>query len=114
VPVALGASYSRPASARASLCQRPEPWHRKRGRITLLMTPAGRVGAARILAPRLCRLKSDPPRWGLGASGRVLTSVRSSAGSKLDPFRAWTEAQLQSDPRVPLQRLRELGSRAGL
>jgi len=55
-----------------------------------------------------------PPRWGLGASGRVLTSVRSPAGSKLDPFRAWTEAQLQSDPRVPLQRFAGAGGRAGL
>jgi transposase len=42
-----------------------------------------------------------------------LTSVRSPAGSKLDPFRAWTEAQLQSDPRVPLQRLRELAVEQG-
>lgn len=58
-------------------------------------------------------MKSDPPRWGLGASDRVLTSVRSPAGSKLDPFRAWTEAQLQSDPRVPLQRLRELAVELG-
>jgi transposase len=44
----------------------------------------------------------EPPRY-----------VRSPASSKLDPFRSWIEEQLQADPRIPSQRLRELAIELG-
>ncbi len=48
-------------------------------------------------------LGSDgPPRY-----------VRSPARSKLDPFREWICEQLQGDPRIPSQRLRELAIELG-
>jgi transposase len=48
-------------------------------------------------------LQSDgPPRY-----------VRPPAASKLDPFREWICEQLQADPRIPAQRLRELAIELG-
>jgi transposase len=44
----------------------------------------------------------EPPRY-----------VRLRAASKLDPFRSWIEEQLQADPRIPSQRLRELAIELG-
>ena len=44
----------------------------------------------------------EPPRY-----------VRAPAVSKLDPFREWICEQLQADPRVPSQRLREMATDLG-
>ena len=59
------------------------------------------LGLARDTVARA--LVSDaPPRY-----------VRASAGSKLDPFREWICEQLQAEPRIPSQRLRELAIEVG-
>jgi transposase len=39
--------------------------------------------------------------------------VRASAGSKVDPFKEWICEQLQADPRIASQRLREMASDLG-
>jgi transposase len=39
--------------------------------------------------------------------------VRASAGSKLDPFKAWICDQLRADPRIPSLRLREMAAELG-
>jgi hypothetical protein len=44
----------------------------------------------------------EPPRY-----------RRAPATSKLDPFREWVCEQLQADPRIPSQRLRELATELG-
>jgi transposase len=44
----------------------------------------------------------EPPRY-----------QRPSASSKLDPFKVWVEEQLQADPRIPSQRLREMAVEVG-
>jgi Mu transposase, C-terminal domain len=44
----------------------------------------------------------EPPRY-----------QRPVVPSKLDPFKAWIEEQLRSDPRIPSQRLRELAEELG-
>jgi hypothetical protein len=44
----------------------------------------------------------EPPRY-----------QRPSASSKLDPFKVWVEEQLQADPRIPAQRLREMAVEVG-
>jgi len=44
----------------------------------------------------------EPPRY-----------ARPPAPSKLDPFKGWIEEQLQADPRIPSQRLRELALELG-
>jgi transposase len=44
----------------------------------------------------------EPPRY-----------VRAPAPSRLDPFREWVCEQLQADPRIPSQRLRELAVELG-
>jgi hypothetical protein len=57
---------------------------------------ARRLGLARDTVARAVHL-DEPPRY-----------VRARAVSKLDPFRDWICEQLQTDPRIPAQRLREL------
>lgn len=60
-----------------------------------------RTGLARDTVSRL--LAADaPPRYS-----------RAPAGSILDPFRGWICEQLQADPKVPSQRLRELAVEIG-
>jgi transposase len=39
--------------------------------------------------------------------------VRAPAASKLDLFREWICGQLQTDPRIPSQRLREMAAELG-
>ena len=39
--------------------------------------------------------------------------VRASAGSKLDPFKAWIGEQLRADPAIPSLRLREMALEFG-
>jgi hypothetical protein len=66
---------------------------------------ARRLGLARDTVSRAVR-SDEPPRY-----------VRVRAVSKLDPFREWVCGQLQEDPRIPAERLREmaigLGYRGG-
>lgn len=59
------------------------------------------TGLARDTVARAVRLE-EPPRY-----------VRGPAPSKLDPFREWICEQLQADPRIPSQRLRELAIELG-
>src|SRR6202167_6533751 len=60
-----------------------------------------RTGLARDTVSRL--LAADaPPRYS-----------RAPAGSILDPFKGWICEQLQADPKVPSQRLRELAVEIG-
>ncbi len=51
---------------------------------------------------RRALVSEEPPRY-----------VRPPAASKLDPFREWICEQLQADPRIPSQRLRELALELG-
>ena len=60
-----------------------------------------RTGLHRRTVRRALR-SDDPPRY-----------VRRSGPSKLDPFREWICEQLQADPRLPSQRLRELAIELG-
>jgi hypothetical protein len=46
-------------------------------------------------------------------SSRPPQYVRAPAGSKLDPFKEWICEQLQADPRIQSQRLRELATELG-
>jgi hypothetical protein len=62
---------------------------------------ARRLGLARDTVAKAVR-SSEPPRY-----------VRSPTVSKLDPFRDWVCGQLQADPRIPAQRLRELAIELG-
>jgi transposase len=45
---------------------------------------------------------TEPPRYS-----------RVASGSKVDPFKDWICRQLQADPRIQSQRLREMGSEPG-
>ena len=60
-----------------------------------------RMGVARDTVARAVRSET-PPRYS-----------RMPAGSKLDPFKDWICEQLQADPKVPSQRLRELAVEIG-
>jgi transposase len=60
-----------------------------------------RTGLARDTVARLL-VASEPPRY-----------RREPAGSKLDPFKDWICEQLQADPRIQSQRLREMASELG-
>jgi transposase len=60
-----------------------------------------RTGLARDTVARLLAA-SEPPRY-----------RREPAGSKLDPFKDWICEQLQADPRIQSQRLREMASELG-
>jgi transposase len=60
-----------------------------------------RTGLARDTVSRLLAAE-EPPRYS-----------RAPAGSILDPFRGWVCQQLQADPKVPSQRLRELAVEIG-
>jgi transposase len=62
---------------------------------------ARRLGLARDTVARAVR-SPEPPRY-----------VRAPAASKLDPFRGWVCGELQADPRIPSQRLRELAVELG-
>jgi transposase len=62
---------------------------------------ARRTGLARDTVSRLLAAKM-PPRY-----------VRSPSGSILDPFKEWICEELQADPKVPSQRLRELAGEIG-
>jgi hypothetical protein len=62
---------------------------------------ARRTGLARDTVSRLLAAE-EPPRYS-----------RVPAGSILDPFRGWVCEQLQADPKVPSQRLRELAGEIG-
>ena len=59
------------------------------------------TGLARETVARATR-SEEPPRY-----------VRAPAASKLDPFREWVCEQLEADPRIPSQRLRELAGELG-
>jgi hypothetical protein len=59
------------------------------------------TGLARDTVARAVR-SGEPPKY-----------VRAPAPSKLDPFREWVCEQLQIDPRIPSQRLRELAVELG-
>jgi len=60
-----------------------------------------RTGLARETVARMLAA-SEPPRY-----------RRGPAGSKLDPFRDWICEQLQAEPRIQSQRLRELATEIG-
>jgi transposase len=60
-----------------------------------------RTGLHRDTVARLLAA-TEPPRY-----------ERASAGSKLDPFKDWVCEQLQADPRIQSQRLRELAVEIG-
>ncbi len=60
-----------------------------------------RTGLARDTVSRLLAAE-EPPRYS-----------RAPAGSILDPFKDWVCQQLQADPKVPSQRLRELAGELG-
>jgi transposase len=60
-----------------------------------------RTGLARDTVSRLLAAE-EPPRYS-----------RAPAGSILDPFKDWICEQLQADPKVPSQRLRELAAEIG-
>jgi len=60
-----------------------------------------RTGLARDTVARLL-VASDPPKY-----------RRGSVGSKLDPFKEWICEQLQTDPRIQSQRLREMAGELG-
>ena len=60
-----------------------------------------RTGLARDTVARLLAA-SEPPRY-----------QREPTGSKLDPFKDWICEQLQADPRIQSQRLREMASELG-
>lgn len=60
-----------------------------------------RTGLARDTVARLLAA-SEPPRY-----------RREASGSKVDPFKDWICEQLQTDPRIPSQRLRELATELG-
>ncbi len=60
-----------------------------------------RTGLARDTVSRLLAAE-EPPRYS-----------RAPAGSILDPFKDWVCQQLQADPKVPSQRLRELAVEIG-
>ena len=60
-----------------------------------------RTGLARDTVARLLAAE-EPPRYS-----------RAPAGSMLDPFKDWICEQLQADPKVPSQRLRELAGEIG-
>ena len=60
-----------------------------------------RTGLARDTIARLLAAP-EPPRY-----------VRQPGGSKLDPFKDWICEQLQADPRIQSQRLREMAGELG-
>jgi transposase len=60
-----------------------------------------RTGLARDTVSKLLAAE-EPPR-----------DSRAPAGSILDPFEDWIYQQLQADPKVPSQRLRELAVKVG-
>jgi hypothetical protein len=50
---------------------------------------------------------------GAGDAGAAARYSRAARGSKLDPFKDWICEQLQADPRIQSQRLRELATELG-
>ena len=55
--------------------------------------------------------QDDPAGAGGGDAAEVLRGA--PAGSKLDPFREWICEQLQADPSIQSQRLREMATELG-
>jgi transposase len=59
-------------------------------------------GRSRSSGSRAMRAAETPPRY-----------ARPPAASKLDPFRDWIGEQLEADPRIQSQRLREMAAEVG-